>query len=199
MTVGILLAAGAGRRFGTGQARHKLRQPLAGYRRRGVVSVARATLDALAEGVPRVVVVTRPELVDLFFDAEATVIVNDRPDEGLSRSIALGIGATRDADGWLLLPADLPTVAPETVIQTRRALERDGGIVRPVCDGRPGHPVGFDASFGAALTTLVGDRGAQPLIVAHPGVLSTIETDDHGCIRDVDTPEDLAALRRSVG
>jgi len=198
MTVGILLAAGAGRRFGEGGARHKLRQPLSGYGRRGP-TVAGAALEALDSGVDRTVVVTRPELVDLFVETGVTVLVNDRPEAGLSRSIALAIAATRDAGSWLLMPADLPRVRPDTVETVRRLIEEGHPIVRPLCAGRPGHPVGFSAAFASALTGLSGDRGAQPVIERHAEALTTFETDDEGAVRDVDTPEDLAALRRSVG
>jgi len=108
-------------------------------------------------------------------------------------------GPRREAQGWLLLPTDLPTVTLETVVETRQTLGREGDIVRPVCHGRPGHPAGFDARFGAALIALLVDRGAQPLIAAKQEALTTIETDDADCVRDVGTSEYLAAIRRSAG
>ena len=41
------------------------------------------------------------------------------------------------------------------------------------------------------MSQLKGDRGAKPIIDAHKDKVITIELEDLGTIRDIDTPRDL--------
>ena len=82
---------------------------------------------------------------------------------------------------------DQPLVTPAVVELLAAA---DGGT-RAVYDGRPGHPVVLGPDEILALTSLSGDRGARDLLRGGP----TIEV-GHLCSgRDVDTPDDLEAIR----
>ena len=62
--------------------------------------------------------------------------------------------------------------------------------------GRRGHPVGFAAELYSELTALVGDEGARRIIARYPAF--PVELDDAGILVDIDTEDDLAALRRTV-
>ena len=88
MPVVLILAAGRGERFiASGGTTHKLQALLAGKR------VIDHVLDAVkASGLPYHVVTADPA----------------RP--GMGDSIAAGVRATLDANGWLILPADLPLI-----------------------------------------------------------------------------------------
>lgn len=195
--VGLLLAAGRGRRFDAAGARDKLLQPLAGR------PVARHALDALAGGCDAVVAVLRPDaptaLRDLIRDGGVEQVVCLDADLGLGHSLA---SAIREATARyrpaavLVLPADMPWVMRATVIAVSDAARagpataRAARIVVPrLADGRRGHPVAFGADHFAALAALSGDRGARALLDTLP--LTVIETDDAGILRDVDTPSDL--------
>jgi molybdenum cofactor cytidylyltransferase len=60
--------------------------------------------------------------------------------------------------------------------------------------GRRGHPVGFAAELYSELTGLSGDEGARRIIARYPAF--AVEIDDPGVLVDIDTEDDLDALRR---
>jgi len=195
--VGLLLAAGRGRRFDAAGARDKLLQPLDGR------PVARHALDVLSGGCDAVIAVLRPDapaaLRDLLRDAGADPIVCPDADMGLGHSLAAAVRAAAARlrpEVVLVMPADMPWVRAATVLAVARAArlgsdaERAARIVVPrLADGRRGHPVAFGADHFAALGALTGDRGARALLDTLP--LTVVETDDAGILRDVDTPSDL--------
>lgn len=116
---------------------------------------------------------------------------------GMGDCIAAAVRATAQADGWLILPGDLPLVQPQTlrlVADTLAAAGPGRHAVTPLYHGRRGHPVGFSAACGAALQTLQGDRGAAPVL--RDCQVITLDTTDEGCVLDVDTVDLLADAQR---
>jgi len=183
--VGILLAAGASTRFGG----DKLLHPLAD----GTPMAVRAA-TTLREVLPESIAVIRPGRSDLRRALAATglnLIENSNAETGIGGSIAAGVAATADADGWLIHLADMPFVRASTIRQVGRALEQGAGIARPVRDSRPGHPVGFAGAFGAALCRVDGCEGAAVVLRDHPEDVIALITDDSGSVRDIDRREDL--------
>jgi molybdenum cofactor cytidylyltransferase len=108
---------------------------------------------------------------------------------GMGDSIAAAVRATQDAAGWLILPADLPLVRPDTLRQVAEASAQHA-VVRPVYQGRHGHPVRFARSCLPALLDLQGNQGAAPIVRAHGAMELIVE--DAGCVTDIDTVQDLA-------
>lgn len=161
----IVLASGRGERFAaSGGTVHKLQAPL------GDKTVLQHTLDAVrASGLP----------YHLEQGAHA----------GMGDSIAAAVRATQDAAGWLILPADLPLVRPDTLRQVAEASAQHA-VVRPVYQGRHGHPVRFARSCLPALLDLKGNQGAAPIVRAHGAMELIVE--DAGCVTDIDTVQDLA-------
>ncbi len=192
----VVLAAGRGSRFrGSG---HKLEQYLHGASG-GDTVLARTLRHAIATQLP-VVVVTTPALAPAahkLVAARDVVVLPERDAAGrpqpigMGYSIVAGVGATGDAEGWLILPADMPLVQPTTILAVAQGLER-----YPVCyaqyRGIQGHPVGFGTELFSELMALQGDEGARR-IVAHYAA-QPIPVDDPGVHIDVDTAEDLARL-----
>ncbi len=72
----------------------------------------------------------------------------------------------------------------------QRLLGAPGGA-RAVYEGRPGHPVVLGPDQLAAVRSLAGDEGARGLLRGGP----EIECSDLSSGRDVDTHEDLEAMR----
>jgi molybdenum cofactor cytidylyltransferase len=183
--VGILLAAGAATRFGG----DKLLHPLAD----GAPMAVRAA-TALREALSEAVAVIRPGRADLrraFEQAGLRVVENAQAELGMGSSIAAGVAASADADGWLIHLADMPFVRASTILQVAHALERGAGIARPVFDSRPGHPVGFTAAFGSALLRIAADKGAAEVLRSHPDAVVSLVSDDPGSIHDIDRKGDL--------
>ena len=190
----IVLAAGRGARF-LG-ADHKLVQSL------GTGTVLGTTLrHVIVSGLP-MVVVTTDALADL---ARRSVAARDvvllpevgSPDGGplgMGYSIATGVSARPDASGWLVLPADMPMVQPQTLQALARHME-DHPVVYAQYKGRRGHPVGFDAELYSELVVLTGDDGARRLVGRYPAI--GVEVDDPGVLIDIDTEADLEQLRNT--
>lgn len=107
---------------------------------------------------------------------------------GMGDSIAAAMAATASAAGWLVLPADLPLVRSQTLLEVARALACHPVVV-PVFQGQRGHPVGFGACCGPDLHSLKGNRGGAQVIAVW-GAMELI-VDDPGVCFDIDTVRDL--------
>jgi molybdenum cofactor cytidylyltransferase len=184
---GVLLAAGLGSRFDPLGLQNKLLAPLPDG-----VPVARAAAHRLLLTVPQVIAVVRPgaeALAHVLNDAGCDVVFSLDAARGMGASLAAGVRASGDAEGWIVALADMPWIASATIDALARALDDGASIVVPEYRGRRGHPVGFHPEHRDALAALDGDVGARSLLATHK--VMRIEVDDAGILRDVDTREDL--------
>jgi len=183
---GLVLAAGASRRFGS----DKRQAPLTGG----------ATLLATSLRVPcavlaEVLVVMRPEDDPLALSLPATVhcVPGERSALGMGHSLASGVRhllAVSHAEAVAIFLGDMPWLA-ETSLRQLLARADATRIVLPVYEGQRGHPVIFGRDFWPELAALAGDSGARKVIEAHPAAHCRVELDDPGLVEDVDTPEAL--------
>ena len=193
--VGLVLAAGAGSRFGGG----KLLATIAG---RPVLQHVR---DALAEaGVGESVVVLGQdaERMEAAVDwGSARRVVNPDPDRGLSSSLQVGFEAIgADAGAVLVALGDQPLVSPAVIRALLEAPDKRGRpIVVPVYpDGRGRNPVLVRRPAFGLVGEAGGDRGLGPVLDAHPDLVSEIAV--AGANPDIDTRSDLArAIEASWG
>jgi molybdenum cofactor cytidylyltransferase len=191
MIAGILLAAGAGIRFGGRKLLHRLP---------GDIPVGLAALRNLRTALPDVVTVVRPgdeELHQLLAREPVRVIECAEAELGMGHSLAAGVAAAGGADGWVIALADMPHIRPDTIRAVARALEQGAQLVVPVFAGERGHPVGFGRRFRDRLLALSGDTGARAIVKANPAALLLLEVDDPGVVQDVDTPADAERPARS--
>ena len=189
--VGILLAAGFSTRFGTNKLLAAL--PADGPEAGTPVSVAAAR--HLAEALPEPVAVVRPraqKVSKLLREAGCMTVICRNAAQGMGTSLAAGVRAAGDADGWVVALADMPFIAPETIRRIATALEEGAAIAAPSCGGERGHPVGFARRFRDDLLALTGDEGARQILKAYPDCITLYETGDRGVLRDIDVPGDLA-------
>jgi molybdenum cofactor cytidylyltransferase len=178
----IVLAAGAGSRFGG----DKLRAPW-GEGRLIDASLA-ATRAAPMAGV---VVVTRPG--DRLVEA-SDVLVVEAADwvEGMAASLRAGIAALpRDAAGVFLFLGDMPRVPHALLPMLAEALEAGAQAAAPTFAGRMGHPVAFSAALFSELLALAGDRGARSVLDRLGDRLVLVPAPDDGVLYDIDRPADL--------
>ena len=190
--VGILLAAGFSKRFGT----NKLLAPLPAGTAEAGTPVAVAAARHLAAALPEPLAVVRPrsqKLAQLIREAGCKTVVCRSAADGMGTSLAMGIRASEDADGWVIALADMPFIRPETIARIAAGLAEGAVIAAPACNGERGHPVGFARRFRDDLLALTGDEGARRILREHPDWITQYEVDDPGVLRDVDTPADLAA------
>jgi molybdenum cofactor cytidylyltransferase len=185
---GILLAAGAARRFGGAKLLHLLPdgRPI------GV-----AAWEHLRCALDRTVVVVRPgddAVARCYRDAGAQVVVSPDAERGMGHSLASGVAATPDAPGWIIALADMPNVRSQTIAAVAAAIGRGARIALPVYRSERGHPVGFSAVCRDELLALSGDSGARALLQRHAEEVAKVEVDDPGVLQDVDTREDAARI-----
>lgn len=189
----VVLAAGLGQRFlGAG---HKLRQELD-----GAPLLAQTLKNAIASDL-RVVVVTSDDLRPIVNGLVAARDVVTLPEHdskgrpvpvGMGHSLAAGVAASGDADGWIILPGDMPLLQPRTIQAVAQALEQHP-IAFAEFRGQRGHPVGFGAELYSELVGLQGDDGARRLLARYPS--QGVAVDDPGVLIDVDTEADLVRVR----
>ncbi|MEA3641168.1 MAG: nucleotidyltransferase family protein [Lamprobacter sp.] len=183
MPVGLLLAAGEGRRFGSDKRLQLLPDgtPM-------VVAAARPLRSVLS----RVLAVVRAPgpVADRLAAEGLDVMICPAASAGMGHSIACGVAASRDADGWLIALGDMPWISASSIAVVAEALIAGARVVRPVHAGVAGHPVAFSASFGPALQRLQGDQGARGLL--RQVAVTEVLCNDPGVLRDVDRPQDLS-------
>lgn len=182
----ILLAAGAGARFGGGKLLHPLED--------GVAIAAHAARHLLAAGLD-VTAVIRPgdfPLRELLEAEGCTVTVCADAAQGMGVSLAHGVTATRDAGGWIVALADMPRIRPATIARVAQALAAGADIAAPAFQGDRGHPVGFSRRFLQELQAMIGDSGARALVQRNQALLRLIDCDDPGVLFDIDRRDDLA-------
>jgi molybdenum cofactor cytidylyltransferase len=187
---GILLAAGYSTRLGS----NKLLQALPAGSPDAGVPIALASAKHLLAALPQSVAVLRPraqKLGKLLRDAGCSTVICKNAAEGMGVSLAAGVRAAADANGWVVALADMPYVRPETIRVIAKALSEGATIAAPAYRGERGHPVGFARRFLDDLTELRGDAGAREILKAHPDWVTLYEVDDPGVLRDIDEPSDL--------
>lgn len=187
----IVLAAGMSSRMG---GANKL---LATFD--GVPLVRRTVERAVASKAARTVVVTghAAEAVEAALEGTgAECIANPAYREGLASSLKAGLAAVSEADGVMVLLADMPGVETahlDSLLAAFNAAPR--AVVRAAHGGRGGNPVILPRSLFAAIAWLEGDVGARALVEASG--LEVVEVEiGQGAHLDVDTPD---AMERAGG
>ncbi|UWF47775.1 nucleotidyltransferase family protein [Pseudomonas sp. N3-W] len=186
----IVLAAGQGSRFRhvAGADKDKLLADCTG-RDGAVRSVTEQVLGNLPATLERRVLVTtedRPQVIRMAQAYGCEIVLIEST--GMGDSIAAGVAACPQLDGWLVVLGDMPFILPSTIERVVAGIVEDGVSV-PVLEGEYGHPVGFGRSLGPGLMALSGDRGARPLFTQARVV--EVAVDDPGVLWDVDVPQAL--------
>lgn len=187
----LVLAAGAGRRFGGG----KLLASLGGQ------PILQHVLDALAAaGIENPFVVVGGDADELESSVrwrDAHRVRNPDPEIGIASSLQLGwqaamLSSPRPA-AVLVMLGDQPRVDPAVI---RALIDQPADPARPVivahhADGAR-NPVRLEPEAAPLVAATSGDRGLGPAIDAHPELVRTLELD--AVNPDVDAPTDLVAL-----
>lgn len=171
--LGVVLAAGAGTRYG---------MPKVLAHQGKWLRSAVAALDG--GGCGDVVVVLGSAQVEV--PAPARAVRAEDWARGLSASLRAGIAAI-DADLAVISLVDTPDVGADVVRRVLAAASATG-LARAGYAGRPGHPVVIARRFWPALlTALHGDTGAAPFLRGRADVVQ-VECGDLATGLDVDEP-----------
>ena len=183
----LVMAAGNASRFGE----NKLTARFDGQ---SLFSLALAAIPK--ELFARVTVVSQyPALLEEAARTGFDTILNDRPQDGVSRTIRLGTQAMADCAGILYMVADQPLLRAGTV---RRVV--DVWRAHPECiaaaahNGNRGNPCLFPARFFPELCALEADRGGSSVIRRHEDALLLVEAGERELF-DCDTKQALEILK----
>jgi molybdenum cofactor cytidylyltransferase len=191
----IVLAAGAGARFGGG----KLLAPW-----RGGVLLEAALESAFTAPVRHVTLTVGSDGERVAAAAEAfaarrgdlgrlTIISTPDWALGMSASLKRAIaGLALDVVGAFVFLGDMPLIHPSVPAALARALTGDIAAAAPVVEGDLGHPALIGASLFPEIAALEGDRGARRLLEALGPRLARVAAPDAGVLFDIDTPTALA-------
>lgn len=170
---GVLLAAGAGSRYGMPKVLASQGEWL------------QAAVDALSGGgCDDVVVVLGAAIVEV--PAPARSVIADDWADGLSASLRAGLSAL-DADYAVIHTVDTPDVDARVVARViAEARAAPSGLARARYDDAPGHPVVIARGhWPALLRDLRGDEGARTFLAARDDVV-TVDCADLATGRDID-------------
>jgi molybdenum cofactor cytidylyltransferase len=185
---GLVLAAGAGRRFGSAKQLAEL----------GGVPLLQHAVDAMlaVPALDRVVVVlgaAAEEVAAGVKFASAEPVVCREWEEGMAASLRCGVAELADADWVVVTLGDMPGVTPEAIEAVIAAVGPDVDAVRAEYGGQGAHPVALSRALLHRVPSLHGDVGARDLLrdvrVRPVEALHLARPDD------VDTPEELEAIR----
>jgi CTP:molybdopterin cytidylyltransferase MocA len=181
-TVGIVLAAGAGTRYG---------RPKATVVERGR-SWLQIAVQALTDGgCTEVVVVLGADVhARILVEPPTRVVVAEDWEDGLAASLRCGLAAAtalEDVDRALVTLVDLPDVDGRVVARLLAAATGPDALVRATYHGVPGHPVVLGRDHWAAVAaSAAGDRGAGPYLAERRA--AEVECSDLATGQDVDVP-----------
>jgi molybdenum cofactor cytidylyltransferase len=191
MLAAVILSGGASRRMGTPKAllpyqgrtflEHLLKvtdHPRIGWRR----VVLGADAQAIAEGVK----VPADE-----------VVINENWEAGQLSSIQCGLRSLPGGtDGLLLCLIDHPLISRELVGALVERFYLSGKpIVLPVYKGRRGHPVIFASRLYEELLSAPLETGARAVVWAQGEDVCEMETNEEGCVLNLNDPDALAKVR----
>lgn len=208
VVAGLLLAAGAGRRFGMPKALAEG----GGWLRRSVAALVDGGCDPVL-----VVLGAAADRAEPLVPAPARVVVAPDWDEGMGASLRAGLAALAGADagagavkGTATAPeaarvpltaaghapeavlvhlVDLPDVGA-AVVRRMAGYAAPGAVARAAFDDRPGHPVllGRD-HWQAVAATAAGDRGARGWLAGRTDLV-LVDCSDLATGTDVDSGGD---------
>jgi CTP:molybdopterin cytidylyltransferase MocA len=186
---GLVLAAGAGTRFGAPKALAELD---------GELFVDRAVRLLRAGNCEPVVVVLGAAAEEVIARARlAGVHVVVAPDwaDGMSASLRAGLDAAAATPATAVVVAlvDQPWIGAGSIERLRQAWESGAVAAVATYDGKPRNPVLLDRSVWAAVASAAtGDVGARDWLRANPDQVERVNCDGTGDPADVDVATDLA-------
>ena len=181
----ILEAAGNSTRFGSNKLLHIMEN--------GRPMIA-AILDSVRplDTYKKILVTQYDEAAALAADFD--IVINDRPELGISRSMQLGIEAAGDADAYMFCVCDQPGLSTSTLQKLIDAFtdahKKGIAVIASLSwQGKMCNPKIFSSELRDELMNLSGDTGGRQIIAAHTADLLLVEALCEAEVTDIDRPE----------
>ncbi|HEY7965489.1 MAG TPA: nucleotidyltransferase family protein [Solirubrobacteraceae bacterium] len=185
MIGGVVLAAGAGRRFGSAKQ-------LASFQGRPLLEHALLAMSGAALVDLRVVVLgaNADEILAAVERHGAEPVICPDWDEGQSASLRAAVAALAErVEALVITLGDQPSIDPAAIDRVIGARDGTSDAVRAAYGGRPGHPVLLERALIERVGELRGDQGARRLLDG--AAVALVECGDVGADTDIDTPDQL--------
>jgi nicotine blue oxidoreductase len=187
---GIVLAAGAGSRFGG-------RKLLALFRGRPLIEATLCNLRGAPVDEIIVVLGAEGERLRIICSVYGARVV-ENPDwaKGISTSVRAGLQACEpETRAAVVSLGDQPLVEAEAVRRLVEAFDGGAQVAVATYDGQPRNPVLFARGAWPLLEReLSGDKGAKVILKRHAELVTEVPCDDVADPTDVDTVDDLRRL-----
>ncbi len=185
--IGVLLAAGRGRRMGGAKQFHRVTTL------EGEKPLVVAAFDAVESVCDRMIVVLghrADEVAALLADRDFEIVISD-PDAPMFDSVCAGLRAAQKTNAVarvLLHPGDHPEVAA-TTLQTilTKSDHNPGQAIVPEHQGHGGHPAIIPPAVVEQIVGAECPRGLRQFWVDHPELCLRVAVDDSSVVRDIDT------------
>lgn len=186
----VLLAAGEGKRFGG----NKLMADFHG----------KPILEHVLAALPKddfccsVIVAANEKRIELAMKYGIDGVINDKPEEGVARSIRMGIDKIgNDVDGCMFLVCDQPMLKTDTLSGMVKNYTKNT-ILALSTKGKRGNPVIFPQFLLKELSELAAQQTGVDVINEHVRILKLYDIDEGIELMDIDTKGDLQILNKDI-